>query len=131
MRAAQARNVACASVIISLSFSGYGAAAEPLRFVTASASAGIVQKSGEAVVEIRLTDDSSRQFAKFTMTNLGRAIDIRIDGKSVFKPVVREPIMGGGSFQIQIPVGEPEQAQRLAASLSNQTATLEVEAASK
>jgi preprotein translocase subunit SecD len=131
MRAAQARNVACVSVIFSLAFSGYGAVAEPLRLTIASASAGIVQTSGEAVVEIRLTDDSSRLFTKFTVTNVGQAIDIRIDGKSVFKPVVHEPIMGGGSFQIQIPVGEAEQAQRLAARLSNQTAALEVEAVSK
>ena len=77
---------------------------------------------------VRLTDDSDRLFAKFTVTNLGRAIDIRIDDKSISKPVVRDPIMGG---HFQFAVSNPEQAQGLAASLSDQTARLEVEAVSK
>ncbi len=79
------------------------------------------------MVDIRLTDDSRRLFADFTQTNLGQMIDLRIDGKSVNKPVVREPITGG---VVQINVDKPGEAERLAARLNNRTAILEVEAVS-
>jgi preprotein translocase subunit SecD len=126
MRAAQVRGVACASVIIlSLACSADGAVAEPLRLAVVSASAGIVRTSGEVVVEVRLADDSRRLFANFTQTNLGQMIDVRIDGKSVSKPVVREPITAG---VVPITIGEAEEARRLATRLSDRTATLEVEA---
>ena len=62
------------------------------------------------MVDIRLTDDSRRLFADFTQTNLGQMIDLRIDGKSVNKPVVREPITGG---VVQINVDKPGEASGL------------------
>jgi preprotein translocase subunit SecD len=128
MRAARLRGAAHAGVVIlTLAFSAYGAAAEPLQLAIASASAGLVRNSGEALVDIRLTDDSQRRFADFTKANVGHMIDLRIDGKSVNKPVVREPITGGG---VQLLIGKPGEAEPLAARLSNQTATLEVEAVS-
>jgi preprotein translocase subunit SecD len=126
--AAPLRGVAWACVILSsLALSSCEALAEPLRLGIASASAGFVQKSGEAVVDIRLTDDGRRLFADFTQTNLGHMIDLRIDGKSVNKPVVREPTTGG---VVQINVDKPGESERLAARLNNRTATLEVEAVS-
>jgi preprotein translocase subunit SecD len=126
MRAARLRGAAHAGVVIlTLAFSVYGAVAEPLRLVVVSASAGIVRTSGEVVVEVRLADDSRRLFANFTQTNLGQMIDVRIDGKSVSKPVVREPITAG---VVPITIGEAEEARRLATRLSDRTATLEVEA---
>ena len=79
------------------------------------------------MVDIRLTDDGRRLFADFTQTNLGQMIDLRIDGKSVNKPVVREPTTGG---VVQINVDKPGESERLAARLNNRTATLEVEAVS-
>jgi preprotein translocase subunit SecD len=115
-------------VLFGLALASCETPAEPLHLVVASATADTDIRSGTPIVTVGLTADSGRLFTKFTLTNLGRAIDIRVDGKSVSKPVVREPI-AGGSFQIAI--GEPEEAQRLAARLSNQTATLEVDAASK
>ena len=115
-------------IILGLAFSSLNATAEPLRLFVESASADTDLRTGGPIVTVRLTDDSDRLFAKFTVTNLGRAIDIRIDDKSISKPVVRDPIMGG---HFQFAVSNPEQAQGLAASLSDQTARLEVEAVSK
>jgi preprotein translocase subunit SecD len=128
MPAAPLRGFAWASLIaFSLALSVCEAVAEPLRLGIASASAGFYEKSGQAVVNIRLTDDSRRLFADFTRTNLGQMIDLRIDGKSVIKPVVREPITGG---VVQISIDKPADAEPLAARLNNRTATLEVEAVS-
>jgi preprotein translocase subunit SecD len=126
MSAARLRGAAHAGVVIlTFAFSGYGATAGPLRLVVVSASAGIVRTSGEVVVDVRLDDNSRRLFANFTQMNLGQMIDVRIDGKSVSKPVVREPITAG---VVPITIGEAGEAQRLAARLSDRTATLEVEA---
>jgi preprotein translocase subunit SecD len=38
---------------------------------------------------------SSAQFAQFTLKNLDHKFDIRIDGKTVTSPVIRESIMQG------------------------------------
>jgi preprotein translocase subunit SecD len=126
MPAARCRGMALASaVLFSAAFSPFEAVAEPLRLGVVSASASFDQRSGQAVVGVRLTDDSRRQFADFTVKNLGQAIDVRIDGKSVIKPVVREPITGG---VLHISVDRAEDAGPLAARLTNQTAAVEVEA---
>jgi preprotein translocase subunit SecD len=126
MAAARLGGMALASaVLFSVALSPFEAVAEPLRLGVVSASAGADQRSGQAVVGIRLTDDSRRHFADFTLKNLGQPIDVRVDGKSVMRPVVREPVTGGA---LQIPMDRPEDAGALAARLNNRTATVEVEA---
>jgi preprotein translocase subunit SecD len=125
MRAARFRGAAQAGVVIlGLVLPAGKAAAEPLQLGITSASAGIDQRNGQAVVDIRLTDDSRQRFARFTQANLGQMIDLRIDGKSVIKPIVREPITAG---MVQITIDNPGEAQRLAARLNDRTATLEVD----
>jgi preprotein translocase subunit SecD len=55
-----------------------------------------VQRPGnEPVIVIVLTEASARIFADVTSKNVGKAIDVRVDDRSVMKPVVREPILGG------------------------------------
>jgi preprotein translocase subunit SecD len=126
MPAARLRGIALASAVLcSVALSSFEAAAEPLRLGVISASAGVYQGGGQAVVDIRLTDDSRERFADFTRKNLGQMIDVRVDGKSMIKPVVREPITGG---TLQISMDRPEDAGQLAARLNNRTATVEVEA---
>jgi preprotein translocase subunit SecD len=126
MPAARLRGMALASaVLFGVALSSFEAAAEPLRLGVISASAGVYQGGGQAVVDIRLTDDSRERFADFTRKNLGQMIDVRVDGKSMIKPVVREPITGG---TLQISMDRPEDAGQLAARLNNHTATVEVEA---
>ena len=126
MAAARLGGVALASaVLFSVALSPFEAVAEPLRLGIASASAGVDRKGGYGVVDIRLTDDSRRALADFTRANLGQKIDLRIDGDSLIKPIVREPITGGG---VQIPIDSPAEAERLAVRLNNRTAVLEVEA---
>jgi preprotein translocase subunit SecD len=125
MCAARFRGAAHAGVVIlSLALPTGEAAAEPLQLGIASASAGIDQRNGQAVVDIRLTDESRQRFAAFTLANLGQMIDLRIDGKSAIKPIVREPIAGG---MVQITIDNPGEAERLAARLNDRTATLEVD----
>ena len=76
-------------------------------------------------MNIRLAD--SQSFAAFSAAHVGQIIDMRIDGTSVLKSVIREPIVGGN---LQVTVDNIETARRLAGSLSGGTAKLEVEAVS-
>ena len=101
------------------------APAEPLLFDVTQASPGFDQRTNEPLVTFCFTAESARKFARFTSENVGRAAEIRLDGKVLSRPIIREPILGGtgqlsGSFTV-------EQARDLAARLSAGT-KLEIEA---
>ena len=53
------------------------------------------ERTREPVVAFRLTERSGRMFAEFTANNIGRTIEVRIDGKVVMRPIIREAIKGG------------------------------------
>jgi preprotein translocase subunit SecD len=126
--AARVRGIALASAaIFCVAHSSNEAVAEPLRLVVASASVEPDPRHGRPNVAVRLTDDSRRHLASFSEVNLGRTVDFQIDGKSAFKPVIRESITGGTFL---IPMEELGEAYRLAERLSSKAATLAVEAAS-
>lgn len=67
----------------------------PLRLQIASAAPVLDERTKEPVVTFRLTERSGRLFAEFTSNNIGRTIEVRIDGKVVMAPIIREPIKGG------------------------------------
>jgi preprotein translocase subunit SecD len=101
------------------------AVAEPLLFDIAQAEVAYDQRTGEPVVSFRFTPDSARKFGEFTQRNVGRAAEMRVDGKVLSRPVIREPILGA-SGQISSHFSVPE-AQDLAARLTGGT-KLEIEA---
>ena len=101
------------------------AVAAPLKVEVASVQAAYDQRTNEPVITFTMSDSSRKAFAELTRANVGRKLAIRIDGKTVSEPVIREPILGGagqiaGRFTIQ-------QARDIAARLSAGTAKLEVE----
>src|SRR5262245_3309525 len=67
----------------------------PLRLQIEKATAAFDERTKEPVVTFRLTERSGRLFAEFTKMNIGRTIEIRVDGKVIMKPIIREPILGG------------------------------------
>jgi preprotein translocase subunit SecD len=101
------------------------ARAEPLFFDVAKAELAYDQRTSEPIVSFRFTPDSAHKFAQFTLQNVGRAVEMRVDGKAYSRPVIREPILQG-TGQISGPLGEQE-ARDLAARLSA-GAKLEIEA---
>jgi hypothetical protein len=101
------------------------ATAEPLLFDIAAAEVAFDQRTGEPVVSFRFTPDSARKFAEFTRQNVGHPAEMRVDGKALSRPVIREPILGG-SGQISSHFTEQE-ARDLAARLTAGT-RLEIEA---
>jgi len=97
----------------------------PLRLQIASAAPIIDERTKEPAVTFRLTERSGRLFAEFTGNNIGRTIEIRIDGKAVMRPIIREPILGGsvqitGGFTLQ-------ETKELADRLSSGAAGVEAE----
>ena len=102
-------------------------AAEPIAIEVVSAEVGYDQRSGEAIVSFRMSEASRTAFARFTVANVGRKIELRVDGKTVTAPVIREPIVGG-SGQL---VGRftPQQARDIAEGLSSGRSKLEMELA--
>jgi preprotein translocase subunit SecD len=99
--------------------------AEPLLFDVAQAEPDHDQRTGEPIVRFRFTLDSARKFGEFTKQNVGRLIEMRLEGKVLYRPVIREPILGGAG-QISGHFSEPE-ANDIAARLSAGT-KIEIEA---
>lgn len=63
-----------------------------LRVATALAS---FDSTGQPVVNVRFDTGSAGALAEFTAANLGRRVELRVDGQVVASPVIREAIMGG------------------------------------
>jgi preprotein translocase subunit SecD len=102
------------------------ATAEPLPIEIAHAEVGFDQRTSEPVVSFRMTPSSQRLFADFTSKNVGRKAEIRVDGRTLVAPVIREPILGGSG---QISAGlKLDEAKNLADRLSSGRARMEVEA---
>jgi preprotein translocase subunit SecD len=101
------------------------AAAEPLVLEIKEAKAASQDRTNEPIVRIVFTERSARAFAEFTGKNVGKTTEIRLDGKAVMKPVIREPILGGtvqisDRFTLQ-------QVQEIVGRLSSGAGKLEVE----
>jgi preprotein translocase subunit SecD len=101
------------------------AAAEPLAVEVVDVGVGFDQRTSEPIITFKMSEATRRLFAKLTEDNVGRKLEMRIDGKTVSAPVIREPILGG-SGQISGGFSEP-QARDIAARLSSGISRLEME----
>ena len=76
-----------------------------------SASPGIDQMTGEAVVNIRMDATGRARFASLTRANVGGRIAVVMDSEVLMAPYILEPVEGG---EVQISGGlTPESAQEL------------------
>jgi preprotein translocase subunit SecD len=101
--------------------------ADPLTLRITRAEVGYDQRTGERIIKIVFHEASKQLFADLTARNLGKAMELRVDGRAVVKSVIREPILGGS---VQISGGfTVEQAREIAERLSAGAAKLEVEVA--
>jgi preprotein translocase subunit SecD len=82
-----------------LLLSAASATAAPLRLEVVNATVTeVVQGSprGEpAGLTITLSAESAAAFGEFTAANIGKTVELRLDGKPVLTAVVREAITGG------------------------------------
>jgi len=113
-----------ALVLAATSFIGV-ATAEPLLIEIVRAEVGFDQRIGQPIISFTMAEASRRLFAEFTRQNVGRAMEVRVDGRVIMTPVIREPIVGGtgqllGGFSTA-------EANALAERLSTGNAKIEVE----
>src|SRR6266436_7577515 len=52
-------------------------------------------RTGKPLLAIKLDDASRRTFSTFSSTYVGSKTELRVDGKVIAEPVIREPITGG------------------------------------
>jgi preprotein translocase subunit SecD len=71
------------------------AMAEPLTLAIAKAAVVSDATSGHVVLSLKMTSDSARAFADFTKANVGKVVDLSVDGAVVASPRLVEPILGG------------------------------------
>ena len=100
--------------------------AEPLLLGVADAAPGFDQRTNDPIISVRLVREGAVAFAQFTQQYVGRKVEVRVDGKTLVKPIVREPILGGF---LQISIGSATEAQTLATALRSGKAKLEVDIA--
>jgi preprotein translocase subunit SecD len=105
------------------------AQAQPLRLEVEKAEAAFDQATGTPIVTVWISKASTKAFGALTAGNIGRPMEIRIDGKAVMKPVIREPILGN-SFQVSGRL-TVDDVRRIAAQLSTGASRIEVEIVSE
>ena len=49
----------------------------------------------QAIIFVKLTEESKRLIAELTQKNIGRTTEFRVDGRVVMKPMIREPLLAG------------------------------------
>jgi preprotein translocase subunit SecD len=117
--------VAAANILLGLAFLAGPAVAEPLTLEVTEASVAYDTRTGAPMVAFRLSEASRRAFADFSTHHVGDKIDMRIDGKTVMTPVIREPITGGIG---QITASSADEARKVADRLVAKAARFDVEA---
>ena len=88
------------------------------------AEARFDQRTGQPLVTFVMTDASKQQFAELTSRNVGRKMQVRLDGRVVMAPVIREPILGGSG---QLTGFTAEEVRDVATHLTSGRAKLEFE----
>jgi preprotein translocase subunit SecD len=71
------------------------AAAGPLALSVARAYVVTEEATGRPALSLTLSPESTKSFADFTNAHVGRQVDLRIDGKTVMAPTIRDPILKG------------------------------------
>ena len=101
------------------------ASAAPLLLEVAHAEVAYDPRADQPLISFTLSETSRRHFAEFTAQNVGRKIEILVDGKVLVRTVVQEPIVAG-SGQIA-GLSSADEAKEVATRLTAGTGKLEVE----
>jgi preprotein translocase subunit SecD len=86
------RKVFVAAVFTTAAFS---VAAESITVQVTSAEVGFDRRTSEPLITFRMSESSTRLFGDLTSRNVGKKLAIRVDGRTISAPVIREPILGG------------------------------------
>ncbi|WP_316173171.1 MULTISPECIES: SecDF P1 head subdomain-containing protein [unclassified Bradyrhizobium] len=76
-----------------------GCAADELVVVLSSAKAGHDERTGRPILNLIFAETSKETLRILGNSNLGQPLELRLAGRTLLTPVIREP-MGGGTWQI-------------------------------
>ena len=99
--------------------------AEPLTLEVVEAQAGYEQRTRVPIINITVSESTRAILVQFSSNNIGRWVELRVNGKTILKTIIREPLLGR-RFQISGP--STEEAQVSAAQLSATGVKVEIEA---
>lgn len=71
------------------------AAAQALRITVTRAYVETDDATAQPVLSLTLSPESTAAFADLTKANLNKVVELRVDGRVVTAPMVREPILRG------------------------------------
>lgn len=100
-------------------------AGEVLTIETKVADARIDPKTKESVIFVKLTDESKRLVAELTQRNIGKTLEFRVDGTTVMKALIHEPLLAG-VFEI-IGKRNLDEARQVAKKMSTFGTKIEIE----
>jgi preprotein translocase subunit SecD len=68
---------------------------EPLSLDVQEARSGVDERTHQPIVTVKVTKESQQALATYTQQNVGKPMELRIDGKVIMKSVIREPLIAG------------------------------------
>jgi preprotein translocase subunit SecD len=105
-----------------LTTAAFSVAAESIAVQVTSAEVAFDRRTNEPLISFRMSEKSTQMFGELTSRNVGKKLAIRVDGRTISAPVIREPILGG-SGQISGDLSR-EDAKAIADRLSSGKANL-------
>jgi preprotein translocase subunit SecD len=102
------------------------AQADPLAIKVKDAAVGSEQ--GQPVLNLSLDDTATAAFADFTKANVGKQVELRIDGKTMLVAVLRDPILSG---KVQVSGQNRDEFTNVADRIKAGAAKVEVDVAAK
>jgi preprotein translocase subunit SecD len=100
------------------------AAAQPIFLEVIATEVGYDRHTGRPLVTVTFSEATRVAFNRLTTENVGRYVEMRMDGKPIMKVAIREPILGARG---QLTADSSEKAQAMAEHLSKPGARIEVE----
>ena len=87
-------------------WSNRSSAGEVLLIEVKMAETRVDKQTKQAIIFVKLTEESKRLMAEMTQKNVGKPTEFRVDGRVLMKPVIREPLLAGvfeisGRFDIK------------------------------
>ena len=76
-------------------WSNRSSAGEVLLIEVKMAETRVDKQTKQAIIFVKLTEESKRLMAEMTQKNVGKPTEFRVDGRVLMKPVIREPLLAG------------------------------------
>jgi preprotein translocase subunit SecD len=79
-------------LILAVTWCSFPASAQTIRLEITHAAASFDERSRQPIVTYRLAEASKQAFAELTEKNVGKKLELRVDGRVVIAAIIREHI---------------------------------------